>query len=414
MTVREQALHQRIRTGMHVTDDRLILAPRDRGDIVRRHLHVDRLKHAGTPARPVIREGHGGAITDGPRVRIGEHAREPVVELLGLVADLWRELHQRPHHLAEDGGERAPVTGRHAALDHSFADRVDLPAVPPPRLEEHAQRRRHIRDEARAEREVNVAQAIDIGKGPGAVGPARMTHRCLPGELDERPVECAQRVCEQLGGGVGNHVAGMLEAIEGRQTGGTHERVAMRPQRSPQLVLGAWTGRDPELRIERRGEGLHRPCLEVDGALARQRTRAHRDRRSVISKPPPGERPEETDRVVLGAIALPVAGNDLLAPASPAELDRGAVGHLRDGVDHRRGVLPRDGFPEERVAGDAAEASRLVAAAKRLKPGDRKAGTAQGNVAPQRPAVTERDVVLGNRVGLSGARAADWRMTRES
>ena len=106
VTVREQALHQRIRTGMHVTDDRLIFAPRDRGDIVRRHLHVDRLKHAGTPARPVIREGHGGAITDGPRVRIGEQAREPAVELLGLVADLWRELHQRPHHLAEDGGER--------------------------------------------------------------------------------------------------------------------------------------------------------------------------------------------------------------------------------------------------------------------------------------------------------------------
>ena len=59
---------------------------------------------------------------------------------------------------------------------------------------------------------------------------------------------------------------------------------------------------------------LHRPRLEVHDALAVERARAHARR---VPERAPGERPEEPDRVVLRAVALPVAGDDV-GPAAPA------------------------------------------------------------------------------------------------
>ncbi len=129
---------------MHVPDDRQVFAPRDGGGIGRRHLHVDGLKHAGAPARPVIPERLGGAPANGLWIRIRKHGGEAAVELLDVVADLGREPHQRPHDLAEHRGERSAMTGRHMRSITRSPIGMDLPAVPPARLEEHAQCRRDV------------------------------------------------------------------------------------------------------------------------------------------------------------------------------------------------------------------------------------------------------------------------------
>jgi hypothetical protein len=82
-----------------------------------------------------------------------------------------------------------------------------------------------------------------------------------------------------------------------------------------QLVRGGRAGGELQLRIERGRQLLHRPRLQMNHPLTDERTRARTKCRAIIRDTPPRERTEEPNCVVLGAVTLPVAGNDLLAPA---------------------------------------------------------------------------------------------------
>jgi hypothetical protein len=59
----------------------------------------------------------------------------------------------------------------------------------------------------------------------------------------------------------------------------------------------------------------------MNRALTDQRAGPLGERRAGIANLAPSERAEEPDRVVLRAIALPIAGYDLLALASSARID---------------------------------------------------------------------------------------------
>jgi hypothetical protein len=54
----------------------------------------------------------------------------------------------------------------------------------------------------------------------------------------------------------------------------------------------------------RAGDRLDGPGIEVHDALGLQRAGADFDRLALLRDPPPSERPEEADRVVLRAVAL--------------------------------------------------------------------------------------------------------------
>src|SRR5262249_40927816 len=89
--------------------------------------------------------------------------------------------------------------------------------------------------------------------------------------------------------------------------------------------------------------------------------------------------------VVLGAVALPVAGNDLLTLALLAARGRRPRRHLLDGVVQRGAVLPGDGFLEAGVGRDCLQPARvggLTARGRRALARPRSLGTGgQGAVA---------------------------------
>ena len=124
------------------------------------------------------------------------------------------------------------------------------------------------------------------------------------------------------------------------------------------------TSGDPELGVERLRQRLHRPRFEVDVAAAHESARAGGKRRRIVLDSTPGERAEEADRVVLAAIALPVAGDDLLAPARPARLGRRPLGHLGTAFASAAGFCQVTASWKRGSRRDPAQPLRLVARAR--------------------------------------------------
>src|SRR5690349_11472977 len=136
----------------------------------------------------------------------------------------------------------------------------------------------------------------------------------------------------------------------------------------------------------------------MHGALADQLAAARLDGRAVVSGTSPGQWPEEADRVVLGAIPLPVAGDDLFPLPLTAAGSGGSGGDLGDRVAHRGPVLPGDRGAEQRVAGHRAQVGLLVRRAEDAEPGYRESGGPDRDVAPQGPFAGQRHQMrLGER-----------------
>jgi hypothetical protein len=134
----------------------------------------------------------------------------------------------------------------------------------------------------------------------------------------------------------------------------------------------------------------------VDRPLADQGARALRECRAVVPNLAPCKRPEEPDCVVLRAVTLPVASNDLLAPplfAWRATRREQAIYRAREDIT----VLPRHGLAKRRVSGDVAQTRRLVVGTEGVKTADRKAGAANREVTAQSPISAKRDQVLVHR-----------------
>jgi hypothetical protein len=74
MTVREEALRQWVRSGVHVADDGEPVTLRERCHVGRGELYVDGLEDARRPRRPMVSEHRSGAGADGVGARVGEHA----------------------------------------------------------------------------------------------------------------------------------------------------------------------------------------------------------------------------------------------------------------------------------------------------------------------------------------------------
>ena len=127
--------------------------------------------------------------------------------------------------------------------------------------------------------------------------------------------------------------------------------VGMGVELRAQLVLGARSGGDAAASGSITAASAW--TAHASRCTARARTSAPERAASggaVVGDPAPRERAEEADRVVLGAVALPVAGDDLLALARAAGLRRRSGGDLVDRVGQRRRVLPRHRLAEARVA----------------------------------------------------------------
>jgi hypothetical protein len=115
-------------------------------------------------------------------------------------------------------------------------------------------------------------------------------------------------------------------------------------------------GADGRVGGERGGVRLKRPELVVHLAGAGEAgPGVHDDGGCRGVEPPPGDRAEEPDRVVLAAVALPVLGGRVLAVAPlhpPARVLLGVgLGQVPQDLRDRR-VLPGDGLAEQRVLDD--------------------------------------------------------------
>ena len=89
----------------------------------------------------------------------------------------------------------------------------------------------------------------------------------------------------------------------------------------------------------------------MNRTLTDQAARVLRERRAIVANLAPREWPEESDRVVLRAVTLPVASNDLLAPpllAWRATRLEQTVHRAREDIT----VLPRHGLAKDRIDRD--------------------------------------------------------------
>lgn len=109
---------------------------------------------------------------------------------------------------------------------------------------------------------------------------------------------------------------------------------------------------------------------------------ADRHRRSVVTDSAPGERLEEPDRVVLGAIALPIPGDYAVSRPAPVARFRAAPRYLRDRRPVRGAVLSDHRLGEHRVGRDLGQPRTLVLGAEDVQPANRKTSAAHREIAP--------------------------------
>ena len=167
-------------------------------------------------------------------------------------------------------------------------------------------------------------------------------------------------------------------------------------ERDPQIVLGERSRGDLQLRIQCFGQRLHRPRLQMHRTLTDQRSRARAKRRPVIGDAPPRQRTEEPDRVVLGAVTLPVAGDDLLAASGSARLGRRVLCDVDHSIDQRRRVLPRHRLAKPGLPRDRAQPLGLIPKPEHLQARDRETSAAHSEVALECPTTHQRRVVVAH------------------
>ena len=310
--------------------------------------------------------------------RVGVAGGPAALQLALLVAHLVPQPEARAHQLAQHRRERAVAPVGDLAEQRRPA--VEHPPAPPARGgEDRGQRRAELVEDRRPERHVEVAHAVEVSDGTAAAAVVLGARGRPPGDLLEHAVERVERRGDLLALRRGHRVARGLEAVE---PGGVGEQRA-------QVALGERGHRQRRGDARRRGDRLDRPRLEVHDALALERARAHADRVAFLGERAPRERPEEPDRVVLGAVALPVVA-DHVDPAAPARRAAGRTrGELVDRARQRLPALPRHRLAERRIARDLGE-PRVLVGAEAVEPLDREARAADREVGPQAPLVGER------------------------
>jgi hypothetical protein len=132
----------------------------------------------------------------------------------------------------------------------------------------------------------------------------------------------------------------------------------------------------------------------VDDPFADEIPRPDGRGRATLVEAAPGKRSEEPDRVVLRAVALPVACDDLLLAEPPGRALTLVAGELVDGRGKGFAALPGDGLAEGRVAGNLPEPHRLVRRSEDLESGDRKARAAHCEVPPNGPVIPQGNEVI--------------------
>ena len=144
------------------------------------------------------------------------------------------------------------------------------------------------------------------------------------------------------------------------------------------------------------GSGVVTPAAAATASIAHvskctTRSRSSAPERTAIASPSreraPGQRPEEADRVVLGAVALPVAADDV-RPAAPARrAARRAGGELVDRARERLAALPRHRLAERRVARHRGEprAPRRARTRRAPRPGSPSCGPRSRATGSSRP-----------------------------
>ena len=243
------------------------------------------------PGRRPVGEGFGR----GRRAR--DHRCPAPPQLALLVAHLVPEAEARAHELAEQRGQRARAAVRDAVQQLGAA--VEHPAAPPARgVQDGRQRRAQLVEHGRADRDVEVAHAVQVGDGPPAAAVAVGARRRPTGDLLEYAVELVERGGDVVAAARRHGVARAPRGGPGRPC-----------RRAAGAARARGTGPSAAACDPRRGGDASiahvSKCTTRSRCSAPERTR----RVALLGERAPRQRPEEADRVVLRAVALPVGGD---------------------------------------------------------------------------------------------------------
>ena len=391
--VGEDALPERARARVIVADHDAVLAPLDRLDVGGGDLDVGAVEDRDRPRRTVVGKPGAGAFADRRAVWVLEQLGPAPLELVVLRGKQVWHLPQRREHLAEKRGQGTRATRADRLRDQPTAQLEASPAQPPRALQQRCKGGSELGDEAGTEVDVQVAHRVHVDGGATAASELRGASRRFANEFLEQAVEFVERRGELFPGSRRDPAPGSLEPGEAGLRPLARRGIGDRPNPDPCLLLRPRAKGQPGIVGDRLQEALEAPDLEMNAALADQRARALGQRRAGSTNLAPRERPEEPNRVVLRAVALPVAGDDLLALAPSARLDpvlQQAVGSGRE----RATVLPGQRLAKGRIAGDLTQPFRLVLRPEGVKTGDGKAGAADCEVAAQSPISGKRDQVV--------------------
>ena len=262
-----------------------------------------------------------------------------------LVPEPEAGAHQRAELRRQRTVDREPPEQLGAAREH--------PPAPPARRVEHARQRRAQRGhDLGSERHVEVAHAVQVGDRAAAAGVVVAAGRRAARDLLEHAVERVEVAVARA-----PRAAGRAPACRAPGTApGTDASAAAGPSAPP----------SPTSRSARPARGPARPTA-----------------RCVASpNAPPGERPEEPDRVVLRAVALPVAGDHVLpaAPARRAPVSRTPSLSTALASDSRLCHATAS-----RNSGSRATLAQILVRPEHVEPADREARAADREVGPERP-----------------------------
>ena len=306
------AWSERVVAGVHVADDREVVAALRRGRVACGDLQVDGLVDGRRP------RGRGSPRT---RRRRGAERRR-----IGVGEQLPKRRWSSATSASSAGGRL--ISGPSPARTRRRTARARRRAAPRrsrlgrspalrPQYQRPASKTRRSAGATSAtspgpERDVEVAQAVDVGERTGAVGAPGLRVGVAPGQLDEVASSAASAAPSSVAVGAG-------DASRAARGGRARSRPRSRSAVSGCASSGVARGRPQRaVRAGPRASGSSarrapaHPRPRDARALADERRRtAHASAGAGVGDPSPRERAEEADRVVLRAVALPVARNDV-------------------------------------------------------------------------------------------------------